>query len=435
MVWRRSTQRMGNSEMASLSYGLNDLQRMRWIATGALGLMAAVYIAVRPWEARYEALGFVASFAEAAMVGALADWFAVVALFRHPMGIPLWHTAVLPRNKDRIGAGMANFVVEHFLTPDVLATRLATMDLAGTAGKWLTGNAEAVSGRISDLFPRFLHAVDDADIQRLIHGQLVARLKSIEIAPLAGHLLSVLASGDKYEAILSAALHAAEDLVQENREYLRRKIRDRVPLPDWPVVSEMKDAIAEFIADRVLDEVRRTLREARTDAQHEMRDLLRAKVDGLILSLRTSPEYLAEGEKFKAELLQHPALRQYMDEVWHEIKQRILEDLAAPHSAIKARVERIAFSFGQTLLEDEALRAKLNAWLQSGVVSFVTAHHQQAREMIEQRVHKWNEREMSEILERAVGRDLQFIRLNGTFVGGLVGLVLHMIRMLSPMIR
>jgi uncharacterized membrane-anchored protein YjiN (DUF445 family) len=220
-------------------------------------------------------------------------------------------------------------------------------------------------------------------------------------------------------------------LKQENRELHRRKIRDRVPIPDWPVVSEMKDAIAEFIADRVLDEVRRTLREARTDAQHEMRDLLRAKLDGLILSLRTSPEYLAEGEKFKAELLQHPALRQYMDEVWNEIKQRILEDLAAPNSAIKARVERIAFSFGQTLLEDEALRAKLNAWLQSGVVSFVTAHHQQAREMIEERVHKWNEREMSEILERAVGRDLQFIRLNGTFVGGLVGLVLHAVRAFS----
>ncbi|HWU39048.1 MAG TPA: DUF445 domain-containing protein, partial [Candidatus Acidoferrum sp.] len=204
--------------------------------------MIGVYIAVHPWGDRYVALGFVASFAEAAMVGALADWFAVVALFRHPMGIPFWHTAVLPRNKDRIGAGLANFVVEHFLTADVLATRLTTMDLAGTAGRWLANNAEAVSEKITDLFPRFLNAVDDADIQRLIHGQLLARLKSIEVAPLAGEILSVLTSGGKYDAILDAAVHAIDDLVQGNREFLRRRIRDRVPLPDWPVMREVKDA-------------------------------------------------------------------------------------------------------------------------------------------------------------------------------------------------
>ncbi len=410
----------------------NGLQRMRRVATGALILMAVVFLVAKPLELRSVFYGYLAAFAEAAMVGALADWFAVVALFRHPMGIPLWHTAVLPRNKDRIGTLLANFVVEHFLTPDVLTTRLSTMDLAGTAGQWLTGNAQAVAERVTGLFPRLLKAVDDADIQRLIHDQLTARLTSIEVAPLAGNLLSLLTSGDKHEAILAAALDAAEGLVHENQAFLRRKIRDRVPLPDWPVVSKVKDAIGEFIADRVVEEVRRTLRDVRIDGKHEMRDLFRTKLDGLILSLRTSPEYRVEGEKVKTELLQHPALRQYMDEVWHEIKQRILDDLAAPHSAIKARVEQVSIGFGETLLEDDALRAKLNAWLQSGVVNFVTAHRQQAREMIEQRVRKWGEREMSEILERAVGRDLQFIRLNGTFVGGLVGLALHAVRVIFP---
>jgi uncharacterized membrane-anchored protein YjiN (DUF445 family) len=410
----------------------NGLQRMRRIATGALILMAIIFMVAKVLESRSVFYGYLSAFAEAAMVGALADWFAVVALFRHPMGIPLWHTAVLPRNKDRIGTLLANFVVEHFLTPEVLTARLSTMDLAGAAGQWLTGNAQAVAERVPALFPRLLQAVDDADIQRLIHDQLTARLKSIEVAPLAGNLLSVLTSGDKHEAVLTAALDAAEGLVHENQAFLRRKIRDRVPLPEWPVVSKIKDAIAEFIADRVIDEIHTTLRDVRIDGKHEMRELFRAKLDGLILSLRTSPEYRVEGEKVKTELLQHPALQQYMDEVWHEIKQRILDDLAAPHSAIKARVEQISIGFGETLLEDDALRAKLNAWLQSGVVNFVTAHRQQAREMIEQRVRKWGEQEMSEILERAVGRDLQFIRLNGTFVGGLVGLALHAVRVIFP---
>ena len=166
-------------------------------------------------------------------------------------------------------------------------------------------------------------------------------------------------------------------------------------------------------------------------ANSSMRYLLRSKVDGLIHDLRTSSSYLAEGERLKAELLRHPALRQYMDEIWLEIKQRILEDLGAKHSAIRARVEQIAINFGKTFLEDEALRVKLNQWLEDGVIRFLTSHRQQAREMIEQRVHSWNAKEMSEILERAVGSDLQYIRLNGTFVGGLVGLFLHALRLLS----
>ncbi len=403
---------------------MNDLKRMRIIATSALASMAGLYILARSLEHHALFWGYVAAFAEAAMVGALADWFAVVALFRHPLGLPIPHTAIIPANKERIGKALATFVVTNFLTGEAIRQRLDRVDLAARAAEWLWANAKEVSDRSFAAVPALLRAIRDEDVQRLLHGTLLAKLRAIEVAPLAGKLLKTLTAGEALDEAVVAGIRMAEDIVRANRALIEEQVRRRIPLPDLPGISYVKDKLGRAIAQRVSAAILESLREMRGRDTHPFRRQFRAKAVQFAESLQHSESCRQKGHAFMEELLQHPAVRDYLRGVVRDVVRDFEADLAVPDSRTRAQVERVVIGAAHLLIEDHAIRAKLNGRLRVALTDLVEKHGAEAGQFIQERVNKWDSAQLTTKLEEAVGRDLQYIRLNGTIVGGGVGLVI-----------
>ena len=403
---------------------MSDLKRMRIIATSALASMAALYILARSLEHHALFWSYVAAFAEAAVVGALADWFAVVALFRHPLGIPIPHTAIIPTNKDRIGRTLATFVVTNFLTGDAIRDRLERVDLSAKAAEWLWANAHGVSDRVVAAAPVLLRALKDEDIQRFLHGTILAKLRAIEVAPLAGQMLNAVTAGERLDDVVVAAIGLVEELVRANQELIRAQVRKRIPLPDLPGISRVKDALGDTIAKRVSEAMLENLREARGRPNHPFRREFRAKAARLAEELQHSEAYRQQGEEIKEEVLRNPAIKGYLADLAQDLQQDFEHDLASGDSRVRARVEQGVVQVAHLLIEDHALRAKLNGWLRSAVVELVEHHGPEAGQFIQERVGRWDAAQLTRKLEESVGRDLQYIRLNGTLVGGLIGLLI-----------
>ena len=404
---------------------MSDLQRMRRIATGALVGMALIYVFAKTLQTQAAGWGYLAAFAEAAMVGALADWFAVVALFRHPMGIPIPHTAIIPTNKDRIGRTLANFVVTNFLTGESIRQRLEKTDLTVKAAEWLWTNAKDVSDRIVAAAPALGRALRDEDVQRLLHGTLLAKLRAIEVAPLAGKVLKTVIAGEILDEMIGASVGLAEDLVRTNRALIEAQVRKRIPLPDLPGLSIVKDRLGQAIAEKVSVGILEDLRDMRSNDHHPFRLQLRVKALELAEALQQSEAYREEGERIKEEILQHPAVRAHLSGLVRDLVRDFEADLAAPDSRIRAQVERAVIGAAHLLMEDHSLRAKLNGWLGEILANAAEQHGEEASQFIQDRVRKWDAVQLTQKLEEAVGRDLQYVRLNGTIVGGLVGLLIY----------
>jgi uncharacterized membrane-anchored protein YjiN (DUF445 family) len=398
---------------------------MRRIATGALVGMALIYVLAKTLQTQAAGWGYLAAFAEAAMVGALADWFAVVALFRHPMGIPIPHTAIIPTNKDRIGRTLANFVVTNFLTGESIRQRLEKTDLTAKAAEWLWTNTKDVSDRIVAAAPALGRALQDEDVQRLLHGTLLAKLRAIEVAPLAGKVLKTVIAGEILDEVIGASVGLAEELVRTNRALIEAKVRKRIPLPDLPGLSIVKDRLGQAIAEKVSVGILEDLRDMRRNDHHPFRLQLRAKALELAEALQQSEAYREKGERIKEEILQHPAVRAHLSGLVRDLVWDFEADLAAPDSRIRAQVERAVIGAAHLLMEDHALRAKLNGWLGEILANAAEQHGEEASQFIQDRVRKWDAVQLTQKLEEAVGRDLQYVRLNGTIVGGLVGLLIY----------
>ena len=404
---------------------MSDLKRMRMVATGALILMAVLYIGAKSLQSHAPVWSYVAAFAEAAMVGALADWFAVVALFRHPLGIPIPHTAIIPTNKDRIGRTLANFVVSNFLTGEAVRHRLERTDLTARAAEWLHANATGVSERVVAGAPLLLRALRDTDMQRFLHTTILAKLRAVEVAPLAGKVLKTPATGEALDEVVVAGVRVVEDLVEANHRIIKEQVRKRIPLPDLPGISFIKDRLAEAIAERVSAGIRETLRDIRWRDTHLFRRQFRAKADELAEALQHSAVYREKGQALKEQILQHPAVRGYLGGMIRDLVRDFEADIAAPESRIRAQVERTVISAAHVLMEDRALRVKINEALRSTLVAVVEKHGSEASHFIQERVGRWDAAELTSKLEESVGRDLQYIRLNGTLVGGTVGLLIY----------
>jgi uncharacterized membrane-anchored protein YjiN (DUF445 family) len=399
------------------------------VATGALVAMALLYGIAKALQTQAAGWGYLAAFAEAAMVGALADWFAVVALFRHPLGLPIPHTAIIPKNKERIGRTLANFVVTNFLTGEAIRPRLEKIDLTAQAAAWLGANAKGVADRIVAAAPAFLRALRDEDVQRILHGTLIAKLRAIEVAPLAGKVLKTVASGDALDEVVRAGVHVAEDLVRANRALIEAQVRKRIPLPDLPGISAIKDRLGVAIAEKVSAIILENLQDMRSRETHPFRLQFRAKALELAEALQHSAAYREKGEKLKEEILQHPAVRDHVGGLVRDLVRDVEADLAAPDSRIRAQIERAIIGASHLLMEDQALRAKINAWLREVLANVAERHGEEVNQFIQDRVRKWDAVQLTQKLEEAVGRDLQYVRLNGTIVGGLVGLLIYTVSM------
>lgn len=398
-----------------------ELRRMRALATGLLGLMFVVFVAARWGEATYPWLSYARAFAEAAMVGAVADWFAVTALFRRPFGLPIPHTAIVPRNKARIGRSLGGFVANNFLVAEAVSQKLRGVDIAAHLAEWLArpANAHLVSERLSAGVPRVLAALDEAHVRDFLREQAVRGLQSVDPSPVAGRLVSVLVANRHHQVLFDHALDAAGRFLLANEEAIRRKVAEQTAwwVPKW---------LDEKLFQRIMAGIDSTLGELR-DPAHPWRDQFNATAEDLVGKLMTSPDYRVRGEAVRDELLRNPLILRYLDSVWGEIRRRLEADAGAPHSVIRRAVATAVVAVGRHLRDDAEMQAILNRWIEHWVVEHVVPRREAIGAFIAGVVDRWDTPTMVAKLELQVGKDLQYIRVNGTIVGGLVGLAIHLV--------
>ncbi|MBI3300069.1 MAG: DUF445 domain-containing protein [Elusimicrobia bacterium] len=396
---------------------------LRRLATGVLFAafalrVAAAFLPDTVWARCLKA------FCEAAVVGGLADWFAVTALFRRPLGLPIPHTRILPENKDRIGASLSRFVVGNFLNREVVARELERVDLSAKAAEHLELKAGAIAAGAAELLPRLLAALDDQDISRFLEAQFAARLRAVQVAPVAGRLLELVTSGDKAERVVDDLLKAGGDALADNHDVLERLIAKEMPIPD--MLGVVKDKLAGYVAREAVKRFQRAVEEVRADPAHELRARIRERVGRLAVELRESPEFLARGEELKQDFLANPNVAAWASKVWSELKDSLVADAARPDGEIRRRLEAALRRVAAQVKADEPLRAKFNASLRAAAADIVAGNAEQASRIIQETVARWDGEELGGKLEAEVGSDLQFVRLNGTLVGGLMGLALHL---------
>ncbi|GAA4337423.1 DUF445 domain-containing protein [Variovorax defluvii] len=367
-----------------------------------------------------------AAFAEAAMVGAIADWFAVVALFRHPLGLPIPHTAIIPSNKDRIGARLAGFICNNFLaTPQVLA-KLEQFDPAARLAHWLSQPAHAARvGEHLVAAARYgLAAFDDARVRDFLGRMATAGLARLDIARLAGQALDALTAHGRHQALLDdvlaqvAAAVEGEEVQEQITEAIAREIRALRYVG-------LDQVTARLATRKVVAAAARTVAEMAGDPAHPMRLRFDAFVREFVDRLKTDPEFQRRGEAIRAELQAHPAIADYLHGLWSEVLAWLNKDLASSESGIRQRIVELAGGLGDRLSADEAMRRWINEQLIDAAPRAIERYREDIRRYIVERVGQWNAQEMSIELEKHIGRDLQFIRINGTLVGGLVGLAIH----------
>ena len=399
------------------------LVKMRRIATGLLALMAVVFVAARLLQPRYPWLSFVVAFAEAAMVGALADWFAVTALFRHPLGLPIPHTAIVPANKDRIGSSVASFLEQNFLTREVLAEELRHIDFAGAAAQWLSepGNSRDVALQITHGLPTMVRMVEDHDVGNFLQATLASGLKNVRFAPLLAEVFDVLIADRRHQLLFDHLIGMAANALERNQDTIRQKIHE--VSPRW-----MPRIIDEKLFDKIMTESHAILDEMRQE-DSEWRERFHRSVEEFIGKLRSSPEYEARIVSVVDQTLQHPLFKSYTHTVWTNVRDRLLADADRPDSRIAAQLERALAGVGGALLRDPAVQDKLNGWIRQFAANAISSRRHLIAALVKRVIQKWDAETVSRKFESYVGRDLQYIRINGTLVGGLVGLLLHFVSM------
>ena len=403
-----------------------DAAGMRHLALGLLAAAAVLYVVATVLEPRHAAWGYVAAFAEAAMVGAIADWFAVVALFRHPLGLPIPHTAIIAENKDRIGRNLADFIAQHFLATEQVLAKVREFDAAGRVAAWLSqpANAERVGDRLAGVGRWAVGALDDARVQRFVLDLARRGLREVEVTRLSGQVLEALTHERRHQELLDGVLVQLAKLLGEDS--LQNTLTEAIAREVKALKVVGLDQVAARMATRkVVVIIAKTIIEMADDPQHALRVRFDGMVAGFVDRLQNDPAFHQRGERLKTELLDNPALGRYVNELWAELLAWLQADLGDADSSIRRRITEAARALGQRLAADTEVRAWINSELQAAAPQLIERYRQDIRDDIVARVADWDAREMTDELERHIGRDLQFIRINGTLVGGLVGLGIH----------
>jgi uncharacterized membrane-anchored protein YjiN (DUF445 family) len=394
------------------------LVRMRIIATGLLVLMLIVFVLTSMLQARFPFLAYVRAFAEAATVGASADWFAVVALFRHPLGIPIPHTAIVPRSKQRIGEALGRFIANNFLAPEVISAKLDRFDAAGWLARWLSepGHAATVARRSTGAMPLMLDLMGHDRFREFARRTVRKGVDSLAAAPMAARTLTVLVSRNHDQDLFDLGLQLSEKFLEENREMLRAKVSEHSVswLPEW---IDLK------LADMVLGGLGKTLADLHRP-DHSYRVEVRAAVERLIQRLKEDPEMYERCEQVKAKVLDSAVVESYLQWLSDEIQNWIKSDTEAQESVVMGGLEHMLLAIGKWLSEDQATRARVNRWLRDAVLDTVVPNRNEISTFIAEEVARWDARTLVVRAENQLGKDLQFIRINGTVVGGLVGLLI-----------
>ena len=404
---------------------LRDLRQMKLFAAGLLVLAAALFVLSVVAGDGYGGWGYLQALTEAAMVGGLADWFAVTALFRHPLGLPIPHTAIIPRKKDQIGASLGTFVRENFLTEQVVGERIAAAHVAQRVGDWLVDPAHAarVTDEAANALSGAASILRDEDIRAAVAQYAQKNLENLDAPPLLARLVEIVVDGGQHQEALTAAVRGVMRFLDDNRSTLRTRLSEESPewIPNWVddrVFVRLFSGIQSFLADIV------------SQPEHEFRRQFDARLRDYAHRLRTDPTTQDRVTEAKAEILAHPAVRGWIGSLWFTLKEALLSSAADPNSELRRTGQSLLVQVGTSLRDDPELQAKIDGWLDTAVTHVIRRYAGDISELISGTVARWDAAETSKRLELQVGRDLQFIRVNGTVVGALVGLAIHIVAQL-----
>jgi uncharacterized membrane-anchored protein YjiN (DUF445 family) len=397
-----------------------QLARGRRRATGLLVAVTALFVALQLGGGDATWVGYAEAMVEAAMVGGLADWFAVVALFRHPLGLPIPHTAVIPTRKDQFGETLGDFVQTSFLTPDIIAERVRAARIVPRLAAWLAepDNAERLARHLAEATVTAADLLRDDEVHRALEEVARRRIETTPLAPLAGKALAVMTEDNRHHELLDVMLRALDRFLTDNQDSLRERFGDESP---WWLPEAAEDRIFE----RLLDGARHVLGDVARNPHHELRQDFDVKVRRLVMDLQRSPAMRARGEELKHELLAQPELRAWVAGVWTDVKAGLRAQAADPGSELRRRLAETLVALGRRLVDDPTLAARVEEGAETGVRYVAEQFSDEIAAMVSGTVARWDGRETADRLELLLGPDLQFIRINGTVVGGLAGLVIH----------
>jgi uncharacterized membrane-anchored protein YjiN (DUF445 family) len=400
------------------------LRTMQRVAGGLLLLAFGVFCLARSLLGLHPAWGYVSAFAEAAMVGAVADWFAVVALFRHPLGIPVWHTAIIPNSKDGIGRNLGQFVESHFITEQGIAERIRQANPAGLLGAWLLapGHSDQLGLALAKAARVVLNALDHEAMRLLVQGAATRQLSQFDLASNAGKLIDLLVAGGSHQPLLDSVLRELSRYLDEEKN--QQQAIDFL-IAAFGVENVFYKVGSAAIGPRALRSLARSAHEVLLDPVHPARARFTGLVQEFVLHLKDDPAWHEFIARHQRETLANARVQDLLGSLWGVIKDRLLDDLDRDEPATARQVAMLAGKVGDALANDARLVEGLNRAIESGSVLLVRNHRGEVGQFIEVQLARWSREEMSDRIELAIGRDLQFIRINGTLVGGLVGLAIY----------
>jgi uncharacterized membrane-anchored protein YjiN (DUF445 family) len=391
-------------------------------ATALLAGVTVVFVVVTVAGVHGTLSGYVQAGAEAAMIGGVADWFAVTAMFRRPLGLPIPHTALIVERKDQFAAALGQFVQENFLNADVLAERIRSTRLVPRLAAWLADEVSAAgfAGRAADLVVTVAEALRDEDVQRVLTAELTRAADAVEVAPLAGRALRVIIAGGHHAGLFNAIVSGAERYLADHYAELRELFE--AESPRW-----VPDAVNRRVFDRLYTRLRHRLVATAADPDDQARHQFEEWIAGLPDRLETSPELRGRGERVKRDVLGSAGLRDWSSSLWKQAKDTLRTQAADPGSELRRRLAGALAAAGRRLGSDHRLQESLERVVESGARALADQFHDELAGLVTGTIQRWDAAQMSSQLELLLGRDLQFIRINGTVVGAGVGVALHAI--------
>lgn len=407
---------------------IEALRRTKFLATASLALCLLVFLLAKYFESRWPLLGFVAAMAEAATIGGLADWYAVVALFKRPLGLPIPHTAIIPENQTRIADNLGRFVEANFLAAGPVREKLAEVDFAALVADWLSNaaRAEGLSRFVARLVPQMLSAIDQSGLRNFVTQRVLEQVDKVQVAPIAAGLLSAFTEDRRHQKLFDELTRVLGRFLKDEKalEVMREKIRSELPS-----VFNLFRADA-YLLKRIIGSASTLLDEARKDKEHPMRQEFDAFVVKFVERLRNSKDYAKRAEQMKRDLLARPELRELAQDMWESLRQFLEQESLAENSMIQKHLANMFVEVGRHLADDPAIRADMNKGFVVALGSFVETQKSGVSSFIADQVKRWDLQQLTRLIEINVGRDLQFIRFNGMAIGGLAGLLLYSIELL-----
>ncbi|MER9968207.1 DUF445 domain-containing protein [Mesorhizobium sp. M0060] len=402
---------------------LSALRRTKFVATAALAFCVLVFAVAKSLESRHAWLGFVAAFAEAATIGGLADWYAVVALFRRPLGLPIPHTAIIPENQNRIADNLGRFIEVNFLAPEPVREKLAEVDFSALVADWLAdpNRAADLSRFVGRLVPQTLAAVEQSGLRGFVTSRMLEQIEKVPLAPLAAELLSALTDDRRHQKLFDEFTKVVGRFLSDEQALatMREKIREELPS-----LFNLFRADA-YLLKKIVASAGSLLDEVRADPHHPMRAEFDLFVGTFVERLRTSKQYARRAEKLKRDFLARPELRALAGDMWDSLRLFIEQDAKAPNSMIRDHLATMFVEVGRHLADDAQIRADMNQGFIVALSSFVESQKSGVSKFIADQVKRWDLAQLTRLIEMNIGKDLQYIRFNGMIIGGLAGLVLY----------